>query len=100
MGRKRQRRYTLAGGTKKATGPRLYYACKRNTATYTEPCPGIGEGLKGRGKRRALTTGAIEAGVLLWGLRLLDDPERLTEYVPRRTARLMFSCGMLWALAV
>lgn len=79
-GMSKQKSYTLKDGETRTSYDRRYYACRR-PRKGEEGCSGIGDTSIGKRPRKALQASAVEAGVLLWGLNLLDDPERLAEYV-------------------
>lgn len=80
-GKPKSRTYTRADGSKRTTAEVLMYSCKRNTPSYSVPCPGIGETPAEKRPRKSIQAGEVEAAILLLGLRMLDDPERLAEFV-------------------
>lgn len=81
QGASKQKSYKLKSGERRVSYDRRYYICKRPRTGEKSTCPGIGETPKGKRPRKGLQAAAVEAEVLLRGLNLLVNPERLAEYV-------------------
>ena len=76
-GQTRKPRYKRADGSTGTYRPRRTYRCSKRLPAGD--CPGFGEMLSG--VSRTLRAQVIEARVIVWGLDLLKDPERLADYV-------------------
>ena len=81
QGASKQKSYKLKSGERRVSYDRRYYICKRPRTGEKSTCPGIGETPKGKRPRKGLQAAAVEAEVLLRGLNLLVNPDRLAEYV-------------------
>ena len=81
QGQSKQKTYALKFGEQRVSYDRRYYVCRRPRTGEKSTCPGIGETPERGRPTKALQAAGVEAGVLLWGLALLDDPDRLAEYV-------------------
>ena len=81
QGQSKQKTYALKSGEQRVSYDRRYYVCRRPRTGEKSTCPGIGETPERGRPTKALQAAGVEAGVLLWGLALLDDPDRLAEYV-------------------
>ena len=81
QGASKQKSYKLKSGERRVSYDRRYYICQRPRTGEKSTCPGIGETPKGKRPRKGLQAAALEAEVLLRGLNLLENPDRLAEYV-------------------